>query len=384
MTYTPYDDTGYMDSPVSSKARLPLVVFGALVIGIGALAAATLIVTSDAEWRMLAGGSSHRIEVPPAPLPPPVQVFAAPVQPAPALDDGAKDVTDIENFRSAGAIILAPSWMFDGGIRTAQGSFVPRRTVVASALPPAESLESSRLVPLPPVKPLLAPGLPSQTQLSAAPDLGLPDTAPLPTRNPLGRQIANQIGGAQLAYLPPSDKPFGEEPAPKLAPQVVPPAAQSILPGPTDRFAVYDIAGKTVYMPSGEKLEAHSGYGDTFDDVRHVSKKMVGPTPPNTYELTMRESLFHGVQALRMRPVGKEPMYGRDGFLTHSYMMGPRGDSNGCISFNDYPKFLEAYKRGEVTRIIVVASLPGSTQPKHDNPLLSWLAGRAGTVPETR
>ncbi|MFG1461963.1 tlde1 domain-containing protein [Xanthobacter sp. DSM 24535] len=372
MTYTPYDDTGYIESPVSSKARLPLLVFGACLIGMGAVAAATMIVTSDAEWRTLAGISNRAVETPES-----APVQAAPVQEATARAIGEKPVTDIGNFRSSGAIVLGPSWMFEAGLGTGHDRFVPRRVVVA-ALPPAPPLEASRSIPLPPVRPLFSPGLPSQTTLSAAPDLALPENAPLPPRNPL-----QQLARTQLAYLPPADRPMGEEPAPRLTPQVVPPAAQSILPGPTDRFAVYDISGKTVYMPSGERLEAHSGYGETFDDARHVSKKMVGPTPPNTYELTMRESLFHGVEALRMRPVGKEPMYGRDGFLTHSYMMGARGDSNGCISFNDYPKFLKAYKRGEVTRIIVVTNLPGM-QPKQDtNPLLSWLAGRGGAV-ETR
>ncbi|OZA84789.1 MAG: hypothetical protein B7X76_06125, partial [Azorhizobium sp. 39-67-5] len=46
-------------------------------------------------------------------------------------------------------------------------------------------------------------------------------------------------------------------------------------------------------------MEAHSGYGAMFDDPRHVSKKMRGPTPPNVYNLRMREALFHGVEAIR-------------------------------------------------------------------------------------
>ena len=42
--------------------------------------------------------------------------------------------------------------------------------------------------------------------------------------------------------------------------------------------------------------------------------RMRGPTPPHLYELTPREALFHGVEALRMTPVGDGKMYGRDGF----------------------------------------------------------------------
>uniref|UniRef100_UPI0013D0B5EC tlde1 domain-containing protein n=1 Tax=Acinetobacter baumannii TaxID=470 RepID=UPI0013D0B5EC len=65
----------------------------------------------------------------------------------------------------------------------------------------------------------------------------------------------------------------------------------------------------------------------------------------------------HGVRALRLNPVGgSRAIHGRAGLLAHTYMLGPRGDSNGCISFKDYNRFLQAYLRGEVRRLIVVAS----------------------------
>ena len=54
---------------------------------------------------------------------------------------------------------------------------------------------------------------------------------------------------------------------------------------------------------------------------------------------------------------GAEAIYGRTGLLTHTYLLGPNGDSNGCISFKDYEAFLRAYKAGKVRRMIVVASL---------------------------
>jgi len=38
-------------------------------------------------------------------------------------------------------------------------------------------------------------------------------------------------------------------------------------------------------------------------------------------------------------------------------MLGPRGDSNGCVSFKEYAKFLRAYTNGEVSRLVVVTSL---------------------------
>ena len=108
-------------------------------------------------------------------------------------------------------------------------------------------------------------------------------------------------------------------------------------------------------MPNGERLEAHSGLGRNFDDPHSFSQKNRGVIPPQTYALKPREQLFHGVAALRLDPVGDGDMYGRVGMLAHSYMLGPRGDSNGCVSFKDYNKFLAAYQRGEVSRLVVVA-----------------------------
>ena len=121
--------------------------------------------------------------------------------------------------------------------------------------------------------------------------------------------------------------------------------------------AFYDISARTVYLPNGRRLEAHSGLGEHMDNVRYVNLKARGPTPPNVYKLTMREELFHGVRALRLTPVGDGKMYGREGLLAHSYMLGPNGQSNGCVSFNDYEAFLNAYLRGEVDRLVVVEHL---------------------------
>lgn len=125
--------------------------------------------------------------------------------------------------------------------------------------------------------------------------------------------------------------------------------------------ALYDISARTVYMPDGTRLEAHSGLGAWIDDVRFVNVQDRGPTPPNVYELSYRERPFHGVQALRMKPVGDGDLFGRSGLLTHSYLMGPNGDSNGCVSFKDYDAFLKAYAAGEVKRLVVVKSLKDDT-----------------------
>jgi Protein of unknown function (DUF2778) len=122
--------------------------------------------------------------------------------------------------------------------------------------------------------------------------------------------------------------------------------------------AVYDISAHTVYLPDGAKLEAHSGLGSSFDDPRSAKIRMRGVTPPHLYELTPREALFHGVPALRLSPVGgEEAIYGRAGLLAHTFMLGPRGESNGCVSFRDYNAFLNAYRNHGIRRLAVVASI---------------------------
>jgi hypothetical protein len=122
--------------------------------------------------------------------------------------------------------------------------------------------------------------------------------------------------------------------------------------------AVYVITDRKVYLPDGTVLEAHSGLGDKMDDPRFANVRMRGVTPPHVYDLKLRESLFHGVEAIRMLPMGGEDaIFGRDGILAHTYMLGPSGQSNGCVSFKDYDTFLEAFKAGKVTRLAVIARL---------------------------
>ncbi|OCJ03756.1 hypothetical protein A6U87_17640 [Rhizobium sp. AC44/96] len=138
--------------------------------------------------------------------------------------------------------------------------------------------------------------------------------------------------------------------------------------------AVYDISANTVYLPSGERLEAHSGLGKMRDNPRFVHEKNRGPTPPHTYQLTMRESLFHGVEAIRLNPVGGAGnVYNRVGLLAHTYMLGARGDSNGCVSFKDYRRFLAAFKRGDIRQLVVVTSM----QSKPSSTLASLFSSRS-------
>lgn len=122
--------------------------------------------------------------------------------------------------------------------------------------------------------------------------------------------------------------------------------------------AVYDISARKVYLPDGSTLEAHSGLGNMMDDPRYADRRMRGVTPPHVYDLSLRERPFHGVEAIRLKPIGGEDkIYGRSGLLAHTYMLGPSGASNGCVSFKNYGAFLRAYKSGQIKRLAVVANL---------------------------
>ncbi|MEW6631411.1 MAG: tlde1 domain-containing protein [Pseudomonadota bacterium] len=140
-------------------------------------------------------------------------------------------------------------------------------------------------------------------------------------------------------------------------------AFRNLFSGPSmgNGVAVYDISAKTVYMPDGSRLEAHSGLGSMVDQPRFVNRKNTGPTPPDTYNLTLRESRFHGVEAIRLTPTSGSNKYGRNGLLAHTYMLrGGRAESNGCVVFRDYKRFLAAYKNGKIKRLVVVPRLTRS------------------------
>lgn len=237
-----------------------------------------------------------------------------------------------------------------------------RLTVVAAA--PAEPAKLDDPLVQPPSMQQLVASIPLPTPRPTV--LQMPDTPPV-------RPAPQQVAKAAQPITPPSEKAasifeklFGkfERNGPMLAfaPSdggVTSDGSSATPGGMYDRStAVYDISARTVYMPDGSKLEAHSGLGAQLDDPRFVHVKMRGATPPHTYDLTLRESLFHGVEAIRLTPVGgAEAIHGRTGLLAHTYMLGPNGDSNGCVSFRNYEAFLRAYKQQRVKRLVVVAKL---------------------------
>jgi len=160
---------------------------------------------------------------------------------------------------------------------------------------------------------------------------------------------------ATISLSPPTDSaPLKDATVPK----------DETRPDGDNRIAIYDIAAHTVYLPNGRRLEAHSGRGSHLDDPRAVNVKGQGPTPPNIYELSLREKTFHGIRAIRLTPIGEARMFGRDGMLAHTYMLGRNGASMGCVSFSDYPAFLNAFLKGEVNRLVVVEHLRNAPDPK--------------------
>jgi hypothetical protein len=167
------------------------------------------------------------------------------------------------------------------------------------------------------------------------------DSSPLVELQPSPREAAPPV---VLAPLPPS-RPL------EFAPPFNPATTYD------QSTAVYDISAHTVYLPDGMRLEAHSGLGDRIDDPRFVDERDHGATPPGVYQLTMRESLFHGVQALRLNPIGGGFTFNRVGLLAHPYMLGPNGDSNGCVSFRTYDVFLLAQWAGRPRQFGTFASL---------------------------
>jgi hypothetical protein len=215
--------------------------------------------------------------------------------------------------------------------------FAAPQSTVAERFAALSGNDQTHLMPVPAPRPPAAPQTPAARE-SARVHVAL---AQPETTGAIPPQAASATGGAlQRLTMPPSVR--------NLSP---------LLASVDSRTAIYDIEDHVVYLPNGERMEAHSGLGEWIDDPHHVNAKMHGATPPNVYDLAMRDGLFHGVEALRLNPVGDTSMYGRDGLLAHPYMLGPSGQSFGCVSFKDYQAFLHAFKKGEVNRLVVVPHL---------------------------
>ena len=218
-------------------------------------------------------------------------------------------------------------------------------------LPPGAAISSVPVAP------------PAAATRVAAAAVPVPRPAPKRPSEPRFQLASASDTSASLAYAPSGLAKSLAIPGSFLK-SLMPRDSESPADVDTSRTAIYDITSRTVYLPNGRRLEAHSGLGDHMDDPRYVHAKRTGPTPPNVYELKLREQLFHGDRAIRLIPTDSSRMYGRAGILAHSYLLGPNGKSNGCVSFKDYAAFLDAFDRGEINRLVVVERLANPPSPK--------------------
>jgi hypothetical protein len=355
----------------SSRRAIRLLVDG-VVVGLGTIAAAGVLVTTvtlAAAWIIntaLATNPDLRGQAQIA-LANPYPTLAR-ARDLAGLAGISTDAADGLTFEAQWARRTAPASTRTGAMP--QDPVEPRSDVASlqpnPSSPPQSGTEpeiihapdSTRVAEL---TPAATPGAERPGPLTRPPDLtpAAADTVPLPLPRPHPAQddIARSPAGPAVPLVAAATPPAPASTSEKHVTSRQADNKSMLLPDPASRIAVYDIAAHTVYLPSGAKLEAHSGLGDKLDDPRYVSVRNRGPTPPNVYDLTLREQLFHDVRAIRLNPVGDGSMFGRDGMLAHTYMLGANGQSNGCVSFKDYPAFLHAYLKGEVARLVVVPHL---------------------------
>jgi hypothetical protein len=395
MTYTAgaLEDVSPFGGRSLSFGNYRRVLFGGGVVVLGTVAAGWVIVTSltvATSWMAASfHGANPAIQTRPPIMAPEAMALANPYGTLAREFFGSVRVVDVPESASAVVAASAPDPLFDPEWAHALAqTFAP--TGSASVLSDrsfqsAAAVLSSPLLSPPAVQAKNPPDSQATRDIARAPDVTREaeltppaDPAPeLPYKRTVEKQdTASPPAGPAappVAAAPPSPPASG--PFSFLAKLFAGPQADTnsnLLPDRASRTAIYDIAAHTVYLPNGNKLEAHSGMGQMLDDPRYVNAKDRGATPPHVYDLVLRESLFHGVQAIRLNPVGDGNMFGRDGILAHPYMLGPNGQSNGCVSFRDYHEFLRAFQNGEVDRLVVVPRLGDkpsqSVRTRHKRP----------------
>ncbi|MGN6572123.1 MAG: DUF2778 domain-containing protein [Pseudolabrys sp.] len=299
--------------------------------------AAAAVIAGAVTW--MTGAETAAVSLPAAARPGPDARLASS-----SFEKTRDQVDTLAGLRSDPSLHLDTSsaWLPAGGIGILKATSMPNERVVALPMPApvaaarnVPQTENAEDVPLPRAHPASVATMPvrPKNRAAAAPDAVAP-----------AEPKSGSFFGMIERFFTPQDRK----------------AAAAVLAS-NPRTAIYDISAHVVYMPNGDTLEAHSGLGQWLDDPTSFTRKDRGVTPPATYKISMREKLFHGVQALRLTPVGEAQMYGRDGMLAHTYMLGPNGQSNGCVSFKDYEKFLEAYNSGAIEQLIVVPKVTSPT-----------------------
>ena len=287
------------------------------------------------------------------------QLEPPPAIPAPAAAPSGPSLSFEDRFAAAAPQGVAPAPQAEPSKLAEAPKAQPETSKLASAPKPRETAAAPvKVAALPPAPPRPAEPRPEKTSVASIHDLAQRAKAAVMSIASNDRQtIVEKLWGKPQPHGP-SLLSFASADASVTG--SLGPTQNPALAGSTPRYdqstAVYDISAHMVYLPDGTRLEAHSGLGSKLDDPNSANIRMRGVTPPHIYELKPREALFHGVPALRLTPVGGEDaIYGRSGLLAHTYMLGPNGDSNGCVSFKDYNAFLNAYRNQGIKRLAVVA-----------------------------
>lgn len=197
-------------------------------------------------------------------------------------------------------------------------------------------------------------------------DLALPSEVPLPeSRPPVERAVPGRKpddAGPTLRRAPAEPKADIAYAKPKrtLFGSLFGRNGGDAWPGSRTKVAIYDVSAATVYLPDGTRLRAHSGIGPMRDNPRYEHVTMRGPTPAGIYRLSMREQRFYGVEAIRMTSIDGRNPKNRTGLLTHTNLLRGQIGSHGCVAFQNYEPFLRAFKRGDISIMVVVPALPSS------------------------
>src|ERR1035437_1549142 len=214
-TTATYCDVPHVDGRIFSLDdchRLIRLIGGHVVMGLGAVAAVGMLVTTVtfvAAWivnTVVATNPSIRAS-------------------APAGPGSLALVQDAPNFANAPAVTFADRWPR------------PTASMQASVMPllPPHPLEIADNVPVPP-KPERATSVPLPRPHPTQHDI------PFAPVGQIGPQVAPQVAPATPPPAPPADK--------RAAPQEAHNKSLSLsLPAPDSRTAVYDIVAHTVYLP---------------------------------------------------------------------------------------------------------------------------------------
>ena len=260
---------------------------GGVALGLGAVAAVAITggaATMAAAW-LLSSSLSSNSNLRPAGV---VALEAAELpRPHRTLTETASLVGAPHSIYEAPETMVAELPAAEAPARTAVAAPVAVPLPTPRQAPPKHVAEQTNDIPVPSARPLAAAPSPAPAQQIAAHQTPVQAPAqPTPTQQTPAQltPAKSEIARAPMTPPQPAEPQVPAAPAPAPAP-TSPPATASItdflkrltprlaynnpdVRTPDSHTAVYDIEAHTVFMPSGQKLEAHSGLGSRMDDPR--------------------------------------------------------------------------------------------------------------------